>query len=131
MVLAGLVIQAFITTIPQEQFFARLVLETQSFYRLLILVVIGVLLAPLGEELLFRGFIYRAIQKHTSLFWANLLSSILFAALHFDPFRFIPLTLGGMGLAWVYESTGSLFSSIAAHGVWNAIMMGFLILANM
>ncbi len=129
-VLAGIVLQTIFTYTPQEQPFARLLLEAKNEYQIVVLAVFGILLAPLGEELLFRGFIYRALRNKTGIFWANLISAVLFSALHFDPFRFIPLTLGGMALAWVYENTGSLFSSIAAHGAWNAAMMGLLIFGS-
>jgi membrane protease YdiL (CAAX protease family) len=48
---------------------------------------------------------------------------LIFAALHFDLLRFLPLFIAAVGLTFLFEKTGSLWPGIVAHGVWNLIML--------
>ncbi len=107
---------------PQPQPFAGVILETHNWRELLVLLALGGVLAPLGEELYFRGFVYPVFRFHFGLFPAVLITSAFFAALHFDLVRFLPLALGGAGLALICEKTGSLFPALAAHSIWNVAM---------
>jgi hypothetical protein len=54
---------------------------------------------------------------------ALLIASSFFGLVHFDLIRFIPITLGGIWLTLLYEQTGSLYTSITAHAVWNTLMV--------
>jgi membrane protease YdiL (CAAX protease family) len=107
---------------PQPQPFAELILETREWHEMVIPLILGGILAPLGEELYFRGFIYPVFRSRFGVFPAVLITSIFFAALHFDLVRFFPLALGGAGLTLICEKTGSLFPALAAHSTWNVAM---------
>ncbi|HAA89992.1 MAG TPA: hypothetical protein DCE07_05410 [Peptococcaceae bacterium] len=107
---------------PEPQPFARVLLRVQDWRELVIPLIIGGILAPAGEEIYFRGFVYPFLRSHLGFHSAVVISAVFFAALHFDLFRFLPLTLGGIGLAVIVEKTGSLFPAILAHGTWNTIM---------
>jgi len=85
--------------------------------------IIVAIVAPLSEELYFRGFLYPAIGKVIGEFPAVILTSIFFSMLHFDLIRFIPIVIGGIWLNLLYIKTGSLYTSIIAHSVWNTIMV--------
>ncbi|MGI6145620.1 MAG: CPBP family intramembrane metalloprotease [Clostridia bacterium] len=84
---------------------------------------IAAVAAPLSEELYFRGFLYPAIGKITGKLPAVIITSIFFSMLHFDLIRFIPIVIAGIWLNMLYIKTGSLYTSIMAHSVWNTIMI--------
>jgi len=97
--------------------------------RFLCLLIVAVA-APLSEELYFRGFLYPAVGKLIGKLPAVILTSIFFSILHFDLIRFIPITIGGIWLNLLYIKTGSLYTSMVAHSVWNTIMLIILFLAQ-
>ena len=114
---------AFYLGIPQKpQMIVEILQQIKSKEGLVIAVLMGSVLAPISEELYFRGFTYPLLKAHWGPWPAMLVTSLFFATLHFDWFRFIPLTLGAIGLNLLYERTGSLFTSIVAHSVWNTTM---------
>jgi len=77
--------------------------------------------------LLFRGLVFGGLVRWG--FWpAALLSGVGFSMAHIDPGTFIPFTLIGMALAWVYWSTGSLWDAIIAHSLFNTT--SFLLLLS-
>lgn len=86
------------------------------------LIITGVVLAPLSEEMFYRGMIYPVFRRYLSLPWAMAVSGIIFGLAHFDLWRALPLAVGGMGLCYIYEKTRSILVSAVAHGVWNLIM---------
>jgi len=94
--------------------------ETLSLNIIIIsLFIVGV--APFFEEIFFRGFVYPLIKKFLGYRWAMILSSLFFAMLHFSFLAFLPITCIGLFLAYLYEKTGSLFSSIFFHSLNNLI----------
>lgn len=86
------------------------------------LIITGVVLAPLSEEMFYRGMIYPVFRRYLSLPWAMAVSGIIFGLAHFDLWRALPLAVGGAGLCYIYEKTRSILVTAVAHGVWNLIM---------
>ncbi|AGB40717.1 CAAX amino terminal protease family [Halobacteroides halobius DSM 5150] len=82
-----------------------------------------VIIAPISEEIFFRGFIYSYCKSKLGITKGILLNGVIFGLAHFSIWVFIPTFLGGIILAWIYERTNSLYSSILAHGVWNLIIV--------
>jgi membrane protease YdiL (CAAX protease family) len=84
-----------------------------------------VLLAPLGEELYFRGFLYRGLRRRFGVWPSALVSGALFGVVHFGGVAFLliipSLVLVGVGLALLFEWRGSLLAPMAAHAVFNAL----------
>ncbi len=76
--------------------------------------------APLGEELLFRGILYSSLRNAWPAWVAAVVSSLIFAGLHYYSW-FGVLTIAGFGvlMCWVYERTGSLWPPIAFHALLN------------
>ncbi len=92
--------------------------------RTVLAVVAAVLLAPVAEELLFRGLLHRALRRRRGVLAATLLSSALFAVVHLDvalsqPLALVGLLLVGIALALAYERTGGLLVPIVAHAAYN------------
>lgn len=83
------------------------------------------IVAPIVEELMFRGYILDAINRKHSDWTAIIWSSILFGLLHFWGGAFyIGLTLiGGLIYGWIRVRTGSLLPSIAGHMMWNMLAL--------
>ena len=82
-------------------------------------VVAIVILAPIAEEVFFRGVIFNAFLREGGRRWAFLGSSALFAVIHLSLVAAIPIFLLGLALAWVYDRTNNLLAPIAMHMVVN------------
>jgi membrane protease YdiL (CAAX protease family) len=84
-----------------------------------------IVVAPISEEVFFRGFFYGALRNRLGVVWATVISAALFGAIHItssDTLPLIPvLALLGAILCLLYEKTGSLYPCIALHAVNNAI----------
>ena len=78
-----------------------------------------VILAPIAEEIFFRGVVFNAFLREGGRRWAFLGSSALFAAIHLSLVAFVPIFLLGLALAWVYDRTNNLLAPIAMHVVVN------------
>jgi len=79
------------------------------------MIVVVAIIAPIAEEIIFRGVLYRALRQRFSLRTSLLLSSALFGIIHFDIYRFIPLMFMGIIMAYLLEKTRSIYSSILFH----------------
>jgi len=86
------------------------------------------ILAPVAEEIFFRGFLYGGLRPKFGALGAMLVSSIFFTALHFSIDAFIPILVLGLCLAWLYERTGSLYPGILLHFANNALAVLMLAL---
>lgn len=90
----------------------------------LMLAALGVLVigfAPVCEELFFRGFVFRGVRGFAPLFAAALISGLGFAVFHANLAVVIPYAFIGALFAWSVESSGSLWTSIVAHTLVNAL----------
>lgn len=76
-------------------------------------------LAPITEEIFFRGFFYRALRNRFAVWSAALLDGLVFGAIHFtgkDTLEILPiLAVLGIVFCLVYEKTGSIYPVIALH----------------
>jgi len=92
-------------------------------------VVVAIGIAPVAEELLFRGILYPAIKQAGFPGVALWGTSLLFAAIHVNLGIFVPLLLLALVLAQLYERTGNLLAPITAHALFNAFnFVGFFYL---
>lgn len=90
------------------------------------LIFFAIILAPIAEEILFRGIIYGILRQAGFRHFALWSSSLLFAVSHGSAAIFVPLLVLGIVFAWLYEVTDNLLASITAHGLFNAINLVFL-----
>ena len=77
------------------------------------------LLAPVLEEMLFRGVILRSFLHQYSRWTAILGSAFLFGLAHLNVYQFAAGLFIGTILGWLYERTRSLWPSILLHGAYN------------
>jgi CAAX protease family protein len=87
-----------------------------------------IFMAPVAEEIFFRGFIYGGLRRYLNLPVAGLISGLLFAFAHGDLGLVLPFAGVGLVLAYVYERSGSLYASIGMHFVFNSISFMLLLL---
>ena len=86
------------------------------------LLLMVVVLAPLFEEFIFRGLLFNGMRTATRLPVAIVGSALVFGLVH-PPHSFPPVFLLGVVAAWLFHRTGLLWSSIAAHVTYNAIVI--------
>ena len=84
---------------------------------------LAIIAAPVVEELFFRGFVMQGLTRHMTPVKAALLSSVLFALAHVRPVTYAPIFLIGLVLAFVFLKTRSLPLAMAAHAIYNAIVV--------
>lgn len=94
--------------------------NTKSLSFKMLLGIAAVVIAPLTEEMIFRGFLYGVTKRFTDRWFAALFSSLMFAVVHQNVAATLPLFLLAMGLATAYEVTGCLLVPIFMHGMFNA-----------
>ena len=93
----------------------------------LAVIVLVTVIAPLGEELFFRGFFFGARRNWRGPIVAAVLRGSLFGLFHAgsSPVGYlVPLAIFGFGLCMLYDLTGSLYPPIALHALNNSIALG-------
>lgn len=83
--------------------------------------IIAVVVAPITEELIFRGGIYMVLKKYAGMIPSLLFTSIFFAIIHNSVAFMIPLMILALALTWAYERTKTIWTPIAMHMLFNAI----------
>lgn len=81
-----------------------------------------IVIAPVVEEMIFRGVIFSGFRRNYSPFWAIFLSALLFALFHLNPWQLGPTFLLGLLLGYVRQKTGSLLASVVTHALHNAMI---------
>src|SRR5207248_10213234 len=84
------------------------------------LFVVG-LLAPVTEELFFRGFVLRGFLARYPAQLAIFASAVLFMVVHLNPWQSISALVAGLILGWLYLRTGSLLPCLLLHGLFNGL----------
>lgn len=108
---------------PDTQNAIKQLLERGDTMTLVMLALSAVLIAPLTEEIIFRGFLFRNLRDTVGKGLAAVLSGLVFGLVHLHPTLILPLTGLGIALALLYEWTGSLWVPIAAHMAFNLLTL--------
>ena len=75
---------------------------------------------PFSEEFVFRGVIFNGYKRSSSIFWAVICSALLFGLMHLNFNQAVYAFALGIMFALLVEATGSLWSSVIAHMLFNA-----------
>ena len=116
------------TIIPAPEYITDLdqLLKPDTLLGFVLLFIAVSILAPIGEELLFRGFLQQFLEKYWSdTTKAILVTSFVFSAIHFNPYWFIQIYLLGIMLGFLTWKTNSVIPSIILHGLNNTMAMLF------
>ena len=83
--------------------------------------VVG-LLAPLAEEMVFRGAVLRSLLRWKENPWIGIvISAVLFAVIHMNPAQMPHAFLIGLLLGWLYYRTDSIVPGVVYHWVNNTV----------
>lgn len=94
----------------------------------LLFVVVGIM-APIAEEVFYRGLVLRALERRMNPAAALWISSLLFGAIHLQPLQFLGQAFLGLVAGWLTQRTGRLGPAIFAHLSFNMITAIALVLA--
>lgn len=97
--------------------------------------IFAVIAAPVLEEFVFRGLLFRSIADRSGFWLGAIVSAVAFGAFHMltpgDGLEVLALAITlmgtGLGLAWIYWSRRTLLASIAGHAAFNLIAVVYLI----
>ena len=110
---------------PTVEYVAE-VLQGGPAWSQLIMVTAAVLLAPLCEELAFRGFLWRALSARCGSLGTLFVTTLIFAAYHSDPAHAIAIVPTGLLLGWMRLCSSSVWPGVVAHAANNAVAVSWL-----
>jgi membrane protease YdiL (CAAX protease family) len=98
---------------------------SSSTARMVIAGILVIAIAPVAEEVFFRGFFYKALRSRFGIVSAALIDGAVFGVIHYTgsgTLEILPI-LAALGFIFclLYERTGTLFSTIALHAINNTI----------
>ena len=128
--LTSLLIQAFGDQAEPQKLVSLIAEESakqESIGTLIFLVVMAVAVAPVAEEILFRGILYPAVKQLGHPRVAVIGTALLFALFHVNLLTFASLTAVALALIALYEITDNLLAPITAHAVFNTSNLIMLI----
>lgn len=127
-IVAAIVIFVLAALTNEEVAVPEQVVEGLRGFQLVVFALFAVVVAPITEEFMFRGVIYRSIRDRHGAALGAVVSSVLFGAIHYVPGPWpdalalqITMVVTGLGLAWVYERRKTLLSPIVGHAAFNLI----------
>jgi membrane protease YdiL (CAAX protease family) len=85
--------------------------------------ITGAVIAPIVEEIFFRGFLFQGFRQKYGWMPALFLSSAIFGAAHLDPVSLIPTFVLGCVLAYVYHRSNSVWPGILFHAAINSFSL--------
>ena len=99
----------------------EIVLNNNNYLSFILLFVTTTLLAPLFEEIIFRGILLPTLSRDFGVISGIIVSAFIFALAHLSLGEMPPLFVLGIGLAITRIASGSLFSSVIMHSLWNGL----------
>ena len=109
---------------PDQQELTRDLKEEESLSALIGYGVLLAFVAPLAEEVFFRGFVFGVLREKIGVLWGALATGLVFGIVHVagSPIETVGvLIILGVLLCWLYVQTGSLLPCIALHAINNSI----------
>ncbi|MCL2495881.1 MAG: CPBP family intramembrane metalloprotease [Clostridiales bacterium] len=121
-VLAAIILQVIFPNQPQDmQMLMQAMLEESNAFELGGLIFCVTVLAPIGEEIFFRAFLFGALEARFGTLVGIIISAAVFGILHETIWNFFPLFVGGCGFALLYAKYRDISMNIVAHATWNSI----------
>ena len=99
-----------------------IIMQPDSTIGLIFLFLAVVVMAPIGEEIVFRGFLQKFLEEYwKDITRAVLVTSLFFAMIHFNPYWTIQIYLLGVILGFLSWKTKSVIPSIILHSINNGM----------
>ncbi|WP_288262007.1 CPBP family intramembrane glutamic endopeptidase [uncultured Prochlorococcus sp.] len=99
----------------------EIVLNNNNYLSFILLFITTTLLAPLFEEIIFRGILLPTLSINFGIILGIIVSAFIFALAHLSLGEMPALFVLGIGLGITRISSGSLFSSVIMHSLWNGL----------
>ncbi len=116
--------------LPESQEALELFSDLDSMSSQVAVAISVVVFAPLFEEILFRGFVYRNLRDIIQPVPAMLVTGLLFGLVHLDLAFMFQLSALGAVLCFAYERSGSLLVPIAIHAIWNGAQLVSMLIVS-
>ena len=117
------IIQLFVPT-PEYVLDLNYLLKPDSFLGAILLFIAVVILAPLGEEIVFRGFLQQILEKHwKDITRAILFTSLIFSLIHMNPYWFVQIYFLGVILGFLAWKTKSIIAPLILHSLNNSMAL--------
>ena len=88
------------------------------------LMIVAIGCAPFAEEYLFRGLLFRALDREWGG-WKALVASSAFFAIYHPPIAWLPVGLMGLLNAWLFKRTGRLAPCVLLHMAYNTVVLAW------
>lgn len=116
----------FLNMIPIPEFIQELINSEDIAYPFLVTLIIGGIMAPIVEEILFRGILLKGLLKKYSLKKSAIVGGIMFSILHLpDIQNVLAIIVGSIVYSFVYAYTRSIVPTIILHMSYNTIVTLF------
>jgi hypothetical protein len=99
----------------------EIVLNNNNYSSFILLFLTTTVLAPLFEEIIFRGILLPTLSRDFGIILGIIFSAFIFALAHLSLGEMPPLFVLGIGLGVTRIASGSLFSSVIMHSLWNGL----------
>jgi membrane protease YdiL (CAAX protease family) len=106
---------------PHTQNIQCISVQRQYGHAILLALPVVCVAAPIVEETVFRGVLYRWLRGLLPIGTAMVVSGGVFALFHGSVLLFLPLMGLGVLLAWVYERTKSIWPGVVVHSLFNLV----------
>lgn len=123
--LLAVLFSTLVLTPEQEDIAKQLGLRDGNPAIVVLAIVMIAVVAPVAEEIFFRGMLFAGLRTRFSLWPAAIVSGLAFGIPHVTsgPTAAIPLSVFGIALAWIYNRTGSIWPCILIHALNNGIAL--------
>ncbi|CUQ34210.1 CPBP family intramembrane glutamic endopeptidase [Clostridium baratii] len=112
----------FLNMIPIPEFIQELISSEDIAYPFLVTLIIGGIMAPIVEEILFRGILLKGLLKKYSIKKSAMVGGIMFSILHLpDIQNVLAIIVGSIIYSFVYAYTRSIVPTIILHMSYNTI----------
>lgn len=117
----GNLLERYFPIPPEQELFLQRLVSPDTILEGLVAILAVVVLPPLGEELLFRGFMLPRLERDRGALFAIAASAILFGLSHGVPSAIVYAAAAGVVLGVIARRTGSTLPAIAMHAAVNAV----------
>ena len=118
----GLIIEFFNLNNFNDSNYSKMVVEALNNNYILIF-LLAVILGPICEEIIFRGYLFKILKIRLNNFYAIILNSIIFGIIHFELSAIIPAVILGISLSLIRLKTNNLIPSTIIHSLHNLLAL--------
>jgi membrane protease YdiL (CAAX protease family) len=96
-------------------------IDAATGFEMVMLIATLAVIVPIAEELLFRGYLWDALQRWLPSWAVLIVTALIFALFHGSPLHIVGVLPVGIFLGWLRMTSGSVYAPIVAHMINNAL----------